>query len=99
MSENREAGWYWCKDSYGDDLPLYWCVDRWLTSASYSHDSEYSKQVMEVGERIPTPDEIPDPVIMPREVYELLCAGKPDRIDRAWSHGQLSAAPKPGGDL
>ncbi|GAA0581133.1 hypothetical protein ACFQH5_20120 [Halomonas salifodinae] len=114
MSEKREAGWYWCKDSYGDDLPLYWCGERWLTSDDYSCDSAYLKRVLEVGPRIPTPDEpwqtVPmEPDLAMQKAYFESIDRHMQRVQTDLRFGRfdnqrlayramLSAAPKPGGE-
>lgn len=98
MTENREPGWYWVRgaDPNSPWVPWEWIGESSVLKARWADCGE--EWIVEARGRIPTPDEISDPVIMPRAVYELLYAKKPDRIDRGWSHGQLSAAPKPGGE-
>lgn len=57
---NRKIGWYWCVDSYGDELPLFWDGKDFLTSVNYSRDEPYGKRILSVRDPIKLYDEDDD---------------------------------------
>ena len=108
---SRQAGWYWVKtDCLGREPRvewdcLYWCTEdegeaAWLCAAGVDFDDD----VLEIGPRIPSPDEPWQcvPVEATRDMRDAVYkkTGSVQIMADAWAAwpDMLAAAPKPGGE-